>query len=52
MVSLEYWNGESWVHVEEWASEELAWVSLGGDNANYRTVDETGKVLTDKRIQQ
>lgn len=26
----------------------IAWVSLGGDDYNYRTIDENGNVLTDK----
>lgn len=30
----------------------MAWISLGGDDSNYRTVDaDTGKVLTDKSEQ-
>jgi len=48
MIKLEYFDGKKWVFVSEWANENLAWVSLGGDNWNYRTVDENGKVLTDK----
>ncbi len=49
MIKLEYYNGNQWVACGEWASEKLAWVSLGGDDLNYRTVEaETGKVLTDK----
>lgn len=48
MIELQYFNGTEWVKVSEWTQEYLAWVSLGGDNYNYRTVDENGKVLTDK----
>lgn len=49
MINLEYWNGGQWVYVSEWTIEPMAWISLGGDDFNYRTVDaETGKVLTDK----
>lgn len=50
-VRLEYWNGEMWGPCgPPWESEELAWISLGNDNVNYRTVDfVTGAVLTDKR---
>ena len=48
MITLEYWNGKEWVKTGTWANEWMAWVSLGGDDFNYRTVDENGKVLTDK----
>ena len=52
MIQLQYWNGTKWIDIgEPWTHECIAWVSLGGDDINYRTVDtETGKVLTDKRI--
>jgi len=45
MITLEYFNGAEWVEVDKWYNESLCWVSLGQDNYNYRTVDETGKVL-------
>ncbi len=47
MVELEYFNGEKWVTASgEYINEHLAWISLGGDNFNYRVVDkDTGKVL-------
>lgn len=48
MVKLEYFNGEKWVLTATWANEDLAWLTLGGDDLNYRTVDQNGKVLTDK----
>ena len=48
MIILEYFNGSEWNPVATWCNENLAWISLGGDDYNYRTVDETGKVLTDK----
>ena len=49
-VALEYWNGREWVNCGYWASEHIAWISLGGDDMNYRTVDtRTKEVLTDKR---
>lgn len=49
MVNLEYWNGGQWTYVSEWPVEHLAWISLGGDDWNYRTVEaDTGKVITDK----
>ena len=52
MIQLQYWNGTEWIDIgEPWNHEFLAWISLGDDNINYRTVDlETGKVLTDKSI--
>ena len=50
MVNLEYFDGENWTNVvNNFYKEEIAWITLGGDDFNYRTVDsETGKVLTDK----
>lgn len=52
MVTLEYFNGKEWVFVSQWANEAIAWISLGGDNVNYRTVDKNGKVLTDKSLKK
>lgn len=48
MITLQYKgiNGE-WTNVSQWPTEALCWATLGGDNYNYRTVDESGKVLTD-----
>jgi len=50
MVKIEYFNGKEWVPVRgQFSEEKMAWISLGGDDYNYRTIDkETGKVLTDK----
>ena len=50
MIKLEYFNGNEWVSAgDTWHSEAMAWISLGGDDYNYRTVDnETGEVLNDK----
>lgn len=48
MIELQYFDGIEWVKVSTWENENIAWISLGGDNYNYRTVDENGKVLTDK----
>ena len=48
MIELQYFNGTEWITVSTWANEWMAWVSLGGDDYNYRTIDENGKVLTDK----
>ncbi len=48
MIELQYWNGTNWIKVSSWVNEVIAWVSLGDDNFNYRTVDKNGNVLTDK----
>lgn len=49
MVTLQYFNGEKWVDCGNFGNENIAWISLGGDDFNYRTVDkESGEVLTDK----
>lgn len=48
MVVLEYLSGGHWIVCGEFNSENLAWISLGGDDENYRTVGPTGKILTDK----
>lgn len=48
MIQLQYFNGKEWITVSSWPNEMIAWISLGGDNYNYRTIDENGKVLTDK----
>jgi hypothetical protein len=50
MITLEYFNGTSWEPVGEFHCEDFAWMSLGGDDQNYRTLDEHGKVLTDKSV--
>jgi len=51
-VYLEYYNGKEWKPCSgDFHHEHIAWISLGGDDLNYRTVDiNTGKVLTDKSI--
>jgi len=48
--NLEYFNGNEWVYAGgPWQNEAMIWVSLGGDDVNYRTVDNiTGEVVTDK----
>lgn len=52
MIQLQYWDGLKWIDVgTPWANERIAWISLGGDDVNYRTINiKTGKVLTDKRL--
>ena len=53
-INLEYFDGKNWISASDspWHSEQMAWVSLGGDDFNYRTVDaSTGEVLTDKSNQ-
>ena len=46
MVRVEYFNGKGFIDCGEFNNERVAWISLGGDNYNYRVVDiDTGKVL-------
>jgi hypothetical protein len=50
-VKLQYLSNGKWIDVNEWGSEQMAWISLGGDDHNYRTINaETGETLTDKSI--
>jgi hypothetical protein len=45
-IRLEYWNGEEWMEAGTFISSESAWVFLGSDNMNYRSVHvPTGEVL-------
>ena len=44
MITLEYFNRTEWIQVGQWSNENIAWISLGGDDYNYRTVDEKGNV--------
>jgi expansin (peptidoglycan-binding protein) len=49
-IRLQYFNGKKWVNVgRPFVYEHIAWMTLGGDDKNYRTVDAQGNVLTDKR---
>lgn len=49
MVKLQYKGSTGWGDCGVFAAECAAWISLGDDNANYRTVDAiSGEVLTDK----
>lgn len=51
MVLLQYFNGKDWIPAGGFANETSAWISLGGDDDNYRTVDQdSGEVLTDKSV--
>ena len=50
MVKLQFFNGSEWIDCGEFNSEFIAWLSLGGDDADYRTIDHLGLVLTDKSI--
>lgn len=52
MIQLQYWNGVEWINVgTPFTNEIIAWITLGGDDVNYRTINiETGEVLTDKSI--
>jgi len=45
-VVLQYFNGLQWVDCGLFANVNVAWISLGGDNFNYRVVDaEDGTIL-------
>ena len=48
IIELQYFNGTEWIKVGTWGNEEIAWSTLGGNDYNYRTIDEDGKVITDK----
>lgn len=48
MITLQYFNGKDWVYAGQFHNEEFAWISLGGDDLDYRTIDSNGNVLTDK----
>lgn len=50
MIRLEYFNGTEWVFAGEFHNELIAWISLGGDDRNYRTIDSNGNILTDKSV--
>jgi len=50
MVKLEWFNGKDWVECGEYISNHAAWVSLGHDNINYRTLDENGNVIMDTQV--
>ena len=50
MITLQYFNGTHWVFVGKFSSERGAWMALGGDDVNYRTIgSETGETLTCKK---
>jgi len=51
MVTLQYFNGIEWVEWGKFGHDRMAWISLGGDDFNYRTIDSGGNVVTDKSIQ-
>ncbi len=49
MVILQYLHRGKWVDCGEFYSDHLAWISLGGDDFNYRTIDrESGEVIVSK----
>ena len=45
MIKLQYYNGENWETISEWESALAAWISLGGDTINYRTIDYEGSLI-------
>ena len=52
MITLEYFDGSKWNYVGMFHHERIAWISLGNDTKNYRTVSESGEVITDKSAPQ
>ena len=49
MITIQYFNGIGWVDCGEFYNEQVAWLSLGDDTLNYRTIDESGFVLTNNK---
>lgn len=49
-INLEYFNGTEWIHVDGFKTNELAWITLGADNRDYRTVDSKGRVIEEARV--
>ncbi len=52
MITLQFFNGLNWVTISSWNNETMAWISLGGDDYGYRTVNEAGDILTDKSVRK
>ena len=50
MITLQYFNSKEWVDCGNFGNEHIAWISLGGDDFNYRTVDKDGMTITDRRM--
>ena len=50
MIKLQYLSNGNWIDCGEFGNETIAWIGLGGDDANYRTIDANGDVMTDKSI--
>ncbi|MEM7485825.1 MAG: hypothetical protein AAF348_11515 [Bacteroidota bacterium] len=48
MVTLEYFNGSEWVFVDKYPSNHIAWIALGDDFDNYRTINEFGEVIMER----
>jgi len=48
MVTLQYNNGKEWVFAGEYPTDIIAWMALGPEYENHRTVDQEGKVINDK----
>ena len=45
MIRLQYFNATKWETIGEFSNSDIAWITLGDDNYNYRTIDENGKVI-------
>jgi hypothetical protein len=51
IITLQYFNGKRWMDCQNFTNERMAWLSLGGDDMNYRTALKTsGITLTDKSV--
>lgn len=50
MKTLQYFDGTQWVDCGKFVNENIAWMTLGGDNLNYRVIDENGTVLIQNLI--
>lgn len=48
LITLQYFDGVEWIDVSQWVNDAMAWVSLGGDDFNYRTIDSSGNIITNK----
>lgn len=45
MVTLQWFDGENWVFIDEYSNELIAWITLGPDTYGYRVIDKDGNVL-------
>lgn len=45
MVTLQWFDGENWVFIDEYSNALIAWITLGPDTYGYRVIDKDGNVL-------